>query len=97
MRAAQCGHFCQKVMGHSSPPMWMYSEGKSSRTSASTPSMNSNVVSLPGQNTRSSISHVWRTSYCSPVQLSHGQEASAATACPGNSISGITVMPRSAA
>ena len=37
--------------GHSSPPMWIYSEGKMSISSVNTSSRKVNIPSLPGQRT----------------------------------------------
>src|SRR6266536_3400947 len=61
MTACATGLAFQRVFGASSPPMWMYSLGKSSMTSARTPSRNAKVSSL-GQSTSSEMPHVVRTS-----------------------------------
>ena len=47
----QSGHSCQRIFGHSSPPIWKYLEGNRSATSPRTFSRKVKVSSLPGHRT----------------------------------------------
>ena len=58
---------------------------------------NSKVLSFPAQYTLSSTPHLLRSSNGPPVHEYSGYAVKAASACPGSSTSGITVMYRSAA
>ena len=84
----------QRFFGASSPPMWMYSLGKTSMTSRRMFSRNVNVASL-GEKTSSEIPQVVRTSNGPGTFANSGYAARAARLCPGISISGNTVTPRS--
>ena len=92
IRAWHFGHFSQRTFGHSSPPTWIYSEGKIAINSVNTSSRNFKTWSFPAQSTSSDTPHCLHTSYGPPVHPNSGYAARAACICPGRSISGITVI-----
>ena len=92
IRAWHFGHFSHLSLGHSSPPTWMYSEGKISIISVNTSSIKVNTLSFPAQSTSSDTPHILHTSYGPPVHPKYGYAANAACICPGKSTSGITVI-----
>ena len=75
----------------------MNSEGNRASVSVRMSSRNVNVASFPGQYTSSKMPHVVPTSNGPPVHEYSGYAARAAREWPGISISGTTLMNRSAA
>ncbi len=96
-RARAAGLVSHSVVGHSSPPMWMYGDGKTSMTSSSTVRQKSKTSSWTPNTVSQTPQRVHTSSRRAGSFPSSGWAASAARTWPGISISGTTRTPRAAA